>query len=96
MVNLNEILRNTFISFMNQEFPVIWSVFGPYIIATISGIIIIGIYKFFGRRIVRFFSQISGDSKRETRRKEKKFCNAVDMISNLNDLSESLNKNNSQ
>ena len=92
MIDLQSALEKAWDILVNQELPVLWGPIRPYVIGALIGFLVVGFIKLFGKRIVKFFSQISGDTKRETRRKEKCFCNTVDLFSNLKDIFSTFSK----
>lgn len=95
MIDLKSVFETVWNIFINQGLPIIWKSFKPFepfVICALIGFFVYGFIKLFGKRIVKFFSQISGDNKRETRRKEKCFCNTVDLFSNLKDIFSTFSK----
>ena len=76
-INLS-ILLKTILQF---TWGFIWA-FKPYLIPVIIGLII----TFFVKRVVEWFSVVSGDSKRITRKKVKIAKDTVDLVSSIHDL----------
>ena len=86
MIDLQAAFKKAWDIFINQELPIIWKPFEPYIIGALASLVLVGIVKFFGKKIAGVFSQLCGDTKRETKRKQKRFCDIVDLLSNLKDI----------
>lgn len=82
MPDFSGIIKDSINSNLNAE----WNIAKPYVISAVSVTIVIAIIKMFGRKIVRWFSQMSGDNKRQTRQKVRQFNNRIDLISSIKDL----------
>lgn len=84
------ILDNLISDFSHNTLPwllsILWNSYKPYIIGTISGLIAVGICIFVGKRVTRFFSQVEGDTKRETKRREKTTEHRIRTAFNIYDL----------
>lgn len=78
----NEMMHNA----MKEAIIFNWNIFKPYLVPFIIGFIVWGACKLFARKIVRFISVVSGDTRRETKRKLKKSDDLIDLISTVNDI----------
>lgn len=63
-----------------------WNIVGPYVIAAVSGTILIIIAKLFGSSIISFFGPIMGNTQRETKQLKKRFNNSINLVSEIHDL----------
>lgn len=63
-----------------------WPKYRAPIITWVIASILVAVVKIFGQSIIRWISAISGDSRRETRWKVRKFNSVYDFVTNFQDL----------
>ena len=82
MQNTSEMI----VSGLIEGLMLVWEIFKPYLIVAAIGAVVLVIIKIFTRKVVRFFSIVSGDTRRETKRKLEISDNVIDLISNVSDI----------
>ena len=88
MVNIRELMYESFMNGMYQSFIIV----GPYIIGPLIVAFIGLAIKKVCEEFTYHFSIVSGDSRRIARKKARKMGNVVDMISSFKDITESIKK----
>lgn len=78
--------RDMLINGLLEGFLVVINVLKPYITNIILGGVLIAIIKYFVNKFIYTFSVVSGDTRRETKRKLKISNNIIDLFSALNDI----------
>lgn len=66
--------------------PFWWEIFSPILFSILVGSVLWRIVKLISRKFVYFLSVVSGDTKRETRRKSRNSDNLIDLASAINDI----------
>jgi len=71
---------------IKDAIPIWVEIFSPIVAPILVGSLIWGIVKLIARKFVYFFSIVSGDTRRETKRKLKISDNLIDLSSSINDI----------
>lgn len=79
-------VRDTIVNGLLEGFLIVANALKPHITKIILGGVLISIVKYFINKFVYSFSVISGDNRRETKRKLKNTNNAIDLISNFKEI----------
>lgn len=84
--NLPQIFHDGLIQGLKNAVIILWNAIKPYAIPAIAGAISLAIITAIACYIVRFFSQVEGDSKRKTKSRIKHTKNTIDLFSHMFDF----------